>query len=132
MKVNEFLLGNVRINFGEKGNYRVVNCNRFAWDGCHKIYLITTPEQQAEAARYNYDILDTTELPRAWKESCSLRFIEFWDVENIKYPIIPQCTDARIKLDRVTGDVTITPYDPEPDALTEFISNNLLYVCEGE
>lgn len=67
----------------------------FAWDGCHKIYLITTPEDRAKMEENGYtdpgDILPVSELPDIWENHlCSLRFISPADLSD---DIVPQFAD---------------------------------------
>lgn len=109
--------------------YEVCDCDRIAWDGCHKIYLITSQDQAAEAFSYGYDLLDVSEIKRVYEESCPLRFIDFWDVENIHHPVIPQCQDGEIEINSVRSTVTITVDDP--DAIDEFINSGELVVYTG-
>lgn len=118
------------INFKDE-KYEIKDCIGIAWDGCHKLYVLTTQDQKAEAFGYGYKIEPEVALSQLWDESCPLRFLDFWDVENIKHPIIPQCSEATIELEEHTGVVTITPADPDPDALDEFIEKGELTVYVG-
>lgn len=61
---------------------------QFAWDGCHKIYIIENQEELAEAKNVGYEILDIKNLETAWEKSCELKFINFWNLD--KDAIIPQ------------------------------------------
>lgn len=61
---------------------------QFAWDGCHKIYIIENQEEVTEAEKVGYEILDIKNLETAWEKSCELRFINFWNLD--KDAIIPQ------------------------------------------
>ena len=76
-----------------------VHADMFAFDGCHKIYLITSSKDESEALDYGYELRGVNELPEAYEQSCGLRFISFWDVENIKGNLVPQCFDAEIERD---------------------------------
>jgi len=49
----------------------------FAYDGCHKIYLIEDEDDFREA-RMSYDIIPISFLRRKYQESCGLQFIENW------------------------------------------------------
>ncbi len=54
----------------------------FAFDGCHKIYVVKD-KQQAEQARGNgYEIHCLSELPQVWTNACPLRFISTWDLTD--------------------------------------------------
>lgn len=61
---------------------------QFAWDGCHKIYIIENQEELVEAKNVGYEILDIKNLETAWEKSCELKFINFWNLD--KDAIIPQ------------------------------------------
>lgn len=55
--------------------------NKFAYDGCHKIYIIEDNEDIEKAKSYGYnenDIFDIKEIENIYNNSCSLRFIENW------------------------------------------------------
>jgi hypothetical protein len=58
-----------------------VTAKKFAFDGCHKIYLIENGDEEAEALSYGYRILPIGELPQAYEDSCPLRFISNWPLE---------------------------------------------------
>lgn len=51
---------------------------QFAYDGCHKIYLIEDENDLNEARDSEYDILDISVLKKAWRNSCGLQFISNW------------------------------------------------------
>lgn len=81
----------------------------FAYDGCHKIYLIATKadlEQMYEAGYEESDILPLDMLEEIYNASCPFRFIQkasdFADV-------VPQCTDpstVQWEYEDVDGPVT--------------------------
>lgn len=54
----------------------------FAYDGCHKIYLIDD-EDMADVEKTNYEIVPIEYLPNVWSVSCGLRFIRTWKLESI-------------------------------------------------
>lgn len=63
---------------------------QFAWDGCHKIYILENQEEVTEAEKVGYEILNIEpSLESTWEESCELRFINFWNLD--KPSIIAQC-----------------------------------------
>lgn len=53
---------------------------KFAFDGCHKIYLLNSEGALAEAEEYGYEIYERDQIKWAWDESCSLRFVSDFDV----------------------------------------------------
>ena len=66
-------------------NGEVVKATHFAYDGCHKIYLIGGVEDMAAMLDYGYgsgDILPVSELARVWEETCFLRFISWADLSG--------------------------------------------------
>ena len=56
--------------------------DRFAYDGCHKIYIIETDKNLEEAINYGYNIYDISEIKEKYNESCGLRFIQNWDLNK--------------------------------------------------
>lgn len=72
-----------------------VPTKEFAFDGCHKIYLVSSDEGRNELIGYGYTILPISDLPDVWENSCSLRFIGLDDAN--KSNIVNQFTDVVIK-----------------------------------
>ena len=71
----------------------VSHCKGFAYDGCHKIYLVETDADIQEATRLGYMPLHTMdELEKTFVESCPLRFIHWWDLN--KPSVVPQCATS--------------------------------------
>lgn len=69
----------------------------FIWDGCHRFYLIKadTPIKDINSIDFG-DILPIKELPKHWKKSCELRFINEYGTLNT---IVPQFgTETTIKI----------------------------------
>jgi hypothetical protein len=64
-------------------NGEVVAAHHFAWDGCHKIYLINTEADRSLMDSYGWEsgaFYPISELRQAWDDSCSLRFISWADL----------------------------------------------------
>ena len=61
-----------------KINGTIIKSKMFAYDGCHKLYLINDKKSKQEAIELNYDIYDIKDLVYAFINSCSLRFINEW------------------------------------------------------
>lgn len=98
-----------------------IKANMIAYDGCHKIYLITNNNEADEAKSYGYRLAPVGYLNVIWESACPLRFIEFWDVENLKGNIVPQCRDAEIQVDPINDITTIIPEDEvEIDFLEDY------------
>lgn len=56
--------------------------NKFAYDGCHKIYIIEDENDERKSLENDYDIFILSELENAWKNSCELRFIKNWKLDK--------------------------------------------------
>lgn len=52
--------------------------NEFAYDGCHKIYIIEDENDRKDALECGYDILPISELLTKYNRSCELKFISNW------------------------------------------------------
>ena len=59
----------------------------FLWDGCHKIYILESEEDKQHAIKesgYNKkDVYPLERLEEIYEESCSLRFIENYNLDKI-------------------------------------------------
>lgn len=53
-----------------------VTATHFAWDGCHKIYLVNDMQEAAEMSDMGYELFPIDELEDAYDNSCGLRFIQ--------------------------------------------------------
>ena len=63
----------------------ITYAKEFAYDGCHKIYLIETPEDREEAFGYGYkeeDFFLMENLKAVFINSCPLRFISSFDLRT--------------------------------------------------
>lgn len=81
----------------------VSHCKGFAYDGCHKIYLVETDADIQEATRLGYMPLHTMdELVKTFVESCPLRFIDWWDLS--KSSVVPQCAKS-VKFEDDSGKI---------------------------
>lgn len=73
-------------------NDRPISAKEFAYDGCHKIYLIFNAQDRAEMLGLGYseeDIYPVSDLPAIWGETCPLRFISRADLQGKNY--VEQC-----------------------------------------
>ena len=64
---------------------------KFAYDSCHKIYILETKENEKEAIKYGYDIYDIDKIEETYNSSCPLRFIDNW---NLDKQYVKQCENA--------------------------------------
>lgn len=71
-------------------NTFTTRAKEFAFDGCHKFYLIQTKKDRAQALEAGYDLLPINRLPLEFQNSCPLRYINTWKLKAI----IPQFTPA--------------------------------------
>lgn len=63
-------------------NGKKTNAKSFAYDGCHKIYLCETPEDQSDAEASGYSIYPIENLWATFEDSCALRFISNWQLDK--------------------------------------------------
>lgn len=98
----------------------------YVYDGCHRHYLIRNDSERCEASGYFYN--DFWNLATTWNSSCGLEFIDFWDVINIKSPLIPQCVDIDITYSKC-GWAFIEALDPSKidDCIEYMLENNLIW-----
>lgn len=74
-----------------KINGQPIKAKSFAYDECHKIYLIEDKKDEAEAKELGYSIFPIRQLSAAYENSCNLRFINNWKLTN---KIVQQFEDA--------------------------------------
>ena len=78
----------------------------FVYDGCHKLYVITSEEERQQAKELGYIVDGSTaedetehpisELEEYYLKSCPLRFIETMGIGTCEsmITILRQCTDC--------------------------------------
>jgi hypothetical protein len=54
----------------------------FAYDGCHKIYIIESDNDLKEALSYGYGIYPIEEIEKVFRDSCGLKFIHPWSLHH--------------------------------------------------
>lgn len=59
-----------------------VTGKKFAYDGCHKIYVIEDEKDEQDAKKLGYTICPLSELENIYKNSCDLRFISNWKLNT--------------------------------------------------
>jgi hypothetical protein len=64
-------------------NGHKITAKKFAWDTCHKIYLINTKEDKKTFLEYEYELFPIGGLEDAYKNSCPLKFIQNGDLTDI-------------------------------------------------
>ena len=65
-----------------KVNGKQLRGDYFAYDNCHKIYILENDKEINEAKSYGYEIYHIDDLEKIYNESCSLRFIYPWNLED--------------------------------------------------
>lgn len=75
-------------------NGKAITATEFAFDSCHKIYLVNSKEDKDELTEYGYDFYPIDQLKEAYERSCSLRFIQ--DMTTFK-DIVEQFKPARFR-----------------------------------
>lgn len=65
-----------------KINGREVKGKLFAFDGCHKIYIIEDEDDYEKADELGYNIYDIEDIEEAYNNSCELRFISNWKLNK--------------------------------------------------
>ena len=63
-----------------KINNQLIKAKHFAFDGCHKIYLIESEADKEDAIATGYDIYPISQLRDSYESSCGLRFISNWQL----------------------------------------------------
>lgn len=54
----------------------------FAFDDCHKFYILEDKYEKENAIVYGYSIYPIDMLRDKWEESCELRFIRNWNLDK--------------------------------------------------
>lgn len=65
-----------------KINGKDVKTNSFAYDECHKIYLIEDLEDREKALEADYNIYPINEIENVYNFSCELKFISNWKLNK--------------------------------------------------
>jgi hypothetical protein len=65
-----------------KINSKEITAKYFAYDGCHKIYLINNEEEMEDCLGNDYKVYPIDKLQEKFEKSCGLRFISHWNLEE--------------------------------------------------
>ena len=76
-----------------KVNGKLVKAEEFAFDGCHKIYLLDNANDRIEALDDGYEIVPIEQLRSTYECSCPLKFIRNW---GLTQTYIPQCSETSV------------------------------------
>ena len=69
--------------------------DEFAYDGCHKIYVIESECDRNGAVELGYEIRPVDELARVYGLSCPLKFIYRWNLKSV----VPQFCEGTVEID---------------------------------
>lgn len=65
-----------------KINDKETTAKQFAYDGCHKIYLLEDEIDKGEASDSGYEIQPIEQLEKTFLSSCGLQFISNWKLSE--------------------------------------------------
>lgn len=63
-------------------NGKETNATHFAYDGCHKIYLLEDENDEREARSNEYEIRPIKQVEKVFHNSCGLQFINNWKLDK--------------------------------------------------
>lgn len=63
-------------------NNKNTEAEEFAYDGCHKIYLIEDEKDKQEALETGYELYPVSVLKEKFNTSCPLKFISNWKLNT--------------------------------------------------
>lgn len=66
-----------------KINDKETQAKQFAYDGCHKIYIIENDADLEDALSLGYEIRNIELLEETYNNSCELRFINNWKLDTV-------------------------------------------------
>ena len=84
------------------------SADRFAFDGCHKLYLLHPGEDLSEYGWDESQYHPISELADAWEDSCFLRFISWGDLSTV----ISQCHEDEVVIEVRESTPAATPVTP--------------------
>ena len=67
-------------------NIPVITNGKFAYDRCHKIYILENQADEDMMIEYDYTILPIEQLEETYNNSCSLKFIRNAQLTTIYAP----------------------------------------------
>lgn len=65
-----------------KINGKEVLGKEFAYDGCHKIYILEDNNDKNKALELGYKVYPIEDIKSAYNNSCELRFISNWKLNK--------------------------------------------------
>lgn len=67
----------------------------YAYDGCHKIYMVEDEKDFMEAIETGYNVKRIEDLRSDWINSCSLKFINTWQLDKTYIPQFAESVKIR-------------------------------------
>lgn len=101
--------------------------NKFAYDGCHKIYVIEDQEDEQQVRDSGYKILDISQLMETYEYSCELRYIRNWKSDK-RY--VDQFENATFEIDGQTFVITTDDVHEIDNGFAMFFFKYLSYMAE--
>ena len=80
-------------------NKQEINAVKFAYDGCHKIYILEDKKDIKEAQKLEYTIIPINFLEYVYKNSCELRFISNWKLTKTYAAQFEKCNFEKRKME---------------------------------
>ena len=65
-----------------KINGHKITGDKFAWDRCHKIYIIEDEQDEIKALDIGYNLYPIDLIQDCYENSCPLRFISNWKLDK--------------------------------------------------
>ena len=87
----------------------VITNGAYAFDNCHKFYILEDDQQKMQALDFGYEIYPIQHLVTDLKNSCSLRFINSFDLTQTYLPQGEESVEIELdgKLTRVNFERTL-------------------------
>lgn len=95
-------------------NNKRITATHFAFDGCHKFYLLHDLTEQTNAKENGYGVYPIKDLPEKFWNSCPLRFVSHWSA--CTEHIVEQCVN---KVVFILDDGSIIDMDFANDCITK-------------
>ena len=74
----------------------VITNGAYAFDNCHKFYILENDNEKFKALEYDYEICPIQNLVTDLKNSCPLRFINSFDLTQTYLPQFAESVEIEI------------------------------------
>lgn len=68
----------------------------FAFDTCHKIYILSNQDEMFQAIELGYEIKEIKEIVKTYNKSCGLNFINYWNLNKKDSRVVTQENGVRL------------------------------------